>query len=77
TRISQALATTKKDLDEMREENQALQQNIEQLSQAKTNSENKLQQLITGASQIKSGLGSRGVNEYKQMVKDIEAGIIR
>lgn len=77
TRISQELATTQKALDEMREANQGLQQNIEQLSQAKTNSENKLQQLIAGASQIKSGLGSRGVNEYKQMVKDIEAGIIR
>lgn len=77
TRISQELATTQKALDEMREANEALQQNIEQLSQAKTNSENKLQQLIAGASQIKSGLGSRGVNEYKQLVKDIEADIIR
>ena len=76
-RINQELATTKKALSESQGENQTLRQENSNLALSKQNSENKLTKLIEGARQIKSGLGSRGVNEYKQMVEDIDAGIIR
>ena len=55
-------------------ENSALRQENSSLGLEKSSSETKLQKLIAGARQIKSGLGSRGVNEYKQMVEEMESG---
>ena len=76
-KINQELAATKQSLNETLEANQNLHQENKRLSQAKANSETKLQELIKGARQIKSGLGCGGVNNYKQMVEEIEASIIR
>lgn len=71
-KINQELATARATLDESRSENETLREENAQLSKSKANSEHKLGKLIVGAHHIKSGLGSRGVNEYKQMVYDIE-----
>ena len=76
-KINQELVATKRELGESQNENQTLRRENSNLSQSKANSENKLNKLIEGARQIKSGLGGRGVNEYKQMVEEIDAGIIR
>lgn len=64
-KINQELATARAENETLREENA-------QLSQSKANSEHKLSKLIKAAQHIKAGLGSHGVNEYKQMVEDIE-----
>ena len=71
-KINQELATARATLNESRSENETLREENAQLSKSKANSEHKLSKLIEGAHHIKSGLGSRGVNEYKQMVEDIE-----
>ena len=76
-KINQELATTRQALSESQSENRTLSQENTKLTESKESSEKKLTRLIEGARQIKSGLGSRGVNEYKQMVEDIEATIIR
>ena len=76
-KINQELASTRQALSESQSENHTLSQENTKLTESKESSEKKLTQLIEGARQIKSGLGSRGVNEYKQMVEDIEATIVR
>ena len=76
-KINQELATTRQALRESESENHTLSQENTKLTESKESSEKKLTRLIEGARQIKSGLGSRGVNEYKQMVEDIEATIVR
>lgn len=76
-KINQELATTRQALRESQSENDTLSQENTKLTESKESSEKKLTRLIEGARQIKSGLGSRGVNEYKQMVEDIEATIVR
>lgn len=76
-KINQELATTSQALRESQSENYTLRQENAKLTESKESSEKKLARLIEGAGQIKAGLGSRGVNEYKQMVEEIEANIVR
>ena len=80
-RLGRELDETKRTLTDaqaqnqtLNSENSALRQENSSLGLEKSNSETKLQKLIAGARQIKSGLGSRGVNEYKQMVEEMESG---
>ncbi len=69
-----------KALNEQRGENFMLKQALEK-EQLKTNkaentatkTQEKLQKLIQGVENVKSGLGSRGVNKYKKMVTQIAA----
>lgn len=82
-KLGNELATTKQTLSDaqgrnqtLNQENSALRQENEGLSRSKTTSEDRLQQLITGARNIKSGIGSRGVDAYKKMVEEMDAGII-
>ncbi len=82
-KLENELATTKQTLSDaqgrnqtLNQENSALRQENEGLSRSKTTSEDRLQQLITGARNIKSGIGSRGVDAYKKMVEEMDAGII-
>lgn len=80
-RLGRELDETKRTLTDaqaqnqtLNSENSALRQENSSLGLEKSSSETKLQKLIAGARQIKSGLGSRGVNEYKQMIEEMQSG---
>ncbi len=76
TATKQTLADAQARNQTLNQENSALRQENTSLSRSKTNSEGRLQQLIAGARNIKSGIGSRGVDAYKKMVEEMDAGII-
>lgn len=80
-RLGRELDETKRTLTDaqaqnqtLNSENSALRQENSSLGLEKSSSETKLQKLIAGARQIKSGLGGRGVNEYKQMIEEMQSG---
>lgn len=73
----QTLADAQAQNRTLNSENSALRQENANLGQSKNNSEAKLQQLIEGAKRMKSGIGSRGVKDYQQLVEEVNAGINR
>ena len=73
----QTLADAQAQNQTLNSENSALRQENANLGQSKNNSEAKLQQLIEGAKRMKSGIGSRGVKDYQQLVEEVNAGINR
>ena len=70
--LSDALALNQ----ELNRENSILRQRNTGLEHAKTNSENKLQRLLDGIGKMRSGIGSRGVNDVKDMAMAVQAGIM-
>ena len=81
-RAEHELAETKKTLADaqarnqtLNTENSALRQENSELGRSKTNSETKLHQLIEAARKMKSGIGSRGVRDYQQMVEEVNSGL--
>lgn len=70
--LSDALALNQ----ELNRENSLLRQRNTGLEHAKTNSENKLQHLLDGIGKMRSGIGSRGVNDVKDMAMAVQAGIM-
>ena len=58
-------------IERMRREANKLREENSKLGQAKTLATSKLQRLIQGAQQMKSGIGSRGVKNYQKLVSEV------
>ena len=58
-------------IEQLKQKLTSMQSENTKLAQAKASKESKLQRLIQGADHLKSGLGSRGVNDYKRLVAEL------